>query len=284
VPILLEEKVVGIIDAQHPERDFIRPGHLRMLTTIAALCSQKIKGLAMEQAYRQVERKLQEANKHMAETKLLALRMQMSPHFIFNSLTSVNHFILQEEPEQASQLLTKFSRLLRQVLENAKSEWVLLRKELYALQLYLELEQMRCNHYFEVVLAVGEEVNPDAVLLPPLVIHPFVENAIWHGLLHQKKGKPVLHINCWIEENQLLVCVRDNGIGRVASGQLYRNALTTHKLWGIQCIEQRLRIVNEVFEVNARVQIEDLCDAAGNTTGTSVTFSTNLQQPWQPFE
>jgi LytS/YehU family sensor histidine kinase len=284
VPIVLEGKVVGVINAKHPEKNFFRPRHLRVLTAIAALCAQKIQRVAAEEAYRQVERKLLETSQRAAETKLIALRMQMSPHFIFNSLSSVNHFILQKDAEQASALLTKFSRLLRQVMENVKTEWVLLRRELDALQIYVELEQLRCDHCFEASLDMSGEVNPDAVLLPPLLLHPFVENAIWHGLLHQKNGKPRLQVNCWLDGGYLMLRVRDNGIGRAASRNLYRNELTGHKVHGIKSTRERLDIVNQVFGAKAEVQIEDLFDAEGGPAGTSVTITMQLQQPWQPFE
>jgi LytS/YehU family sensor histidine kinase len=236
------------------------------------------------QAYRQAEWQLLEAGKRAAETRLLALRMQMSPHFVFNSLSAVNHFILQKDAEQASALLTKFSRLLRQVMENVKTEWVLLRQELDALRLYLELEQLRCDYRFEVCLHVSDEVNPDAVRLPPLLLHPFVENAIWHGLLHKPSGQPLLQIDCWKAGDYLMLRVRDNGIGRAASGMLCRNDLVRHKLYGIQSTHERLAIVNQVFGSDAQLRIEDMFHAAGEPAGTSVTIALKSQPPRQPFE
>ncbi|MBD0254438.1 MAG: histidine kinase [Cytophagales bacterium] len=216
-----------------------------------------------------------------AETRLLALRMQMSPHFVFNSLSSVNHFILRKDAEGASALLTKFSRLLRQVMENVKTEWILLRQELDALRLYVELEQLRCEGRFAVRLNVGDEVNPDAVLLPPLLLHPFVENAIRHGLLHKPGGQPLLQIDCWLAGGYLMLRVRDNGIGRAASGRLYRNDLTRHKLYGIQSTHERLAIVNQVFGADAQIGIEDLLGTEGEPAGTSVTIALRLRQPFE---
>ena len=124
VPILSDGRVIGVIDAEHPRLNFFKPRHLKILTTVATLCAQKIKQVDVEQAYQQTERQLLETNKRVAETKLMALRMQMNPHFIFNSLSSINHFVLQNDSENASNLLTKFSRLMRQVLDNAKTEWI----------------------------------------------------------------------------------------------------------------------------------------------------------------
>jgi LytS/YehU family sensor histidine kinase len=278
VPIILEGKVTGVIRAGHPEKNFFRVRHRRVLTTLATLCAQKVREVAVAQACRQAERQRLEADKRAAETRLLALRMQMSPHFVFNSLTSVNHFILQKDAEQASALLTKFARLLRQVMENAKTEWVLLRQELDALRLYLELEQLRCEGRFAVRLHVGDEVNPDAVLLPPLLLHPFVENAIWHGLLPKLDGEPLLQIDCLLAGGCLVLRVRDNGIGRAAAGRLYRNDLARHKLHGIRSTHERLATVNQVFGADAQLRIEDLFGATGEPAGTSVTITLRLQQ------
>jgi putative methionine-R-sulfoxide reductase with GAF domain len=189
IPIICENKVIGVIDAEHPEKNFFKPKHLKILKVIASLCAQKIRKIEIEQAYQHSERQLIETQKRMAEAKLVSLRMQMNPHFIFNSLSAIHHFILQQDTELASKLLTKFSRLLRQVLENAKNEWISLKNELQALQLYVELEQIRCSSKFTWQIQVSENINEEKILLPPFIIQPYVENAIWHGLLPADKDR-----------------------------------------------------------------------------------------------
>lgn len=276
VPILWEGKVLGIIDAEHPDKHFFQPRHLKILTTVAALCVQKIKQVEVEQAYHHAERQLTETNRRVAETKLMALRMQMNPHFIFNSLTSINTFILLKDGERASELLTKFSRLMRQVLDNAKTEWVSLRKELRALQIYIELEQLRCDKKFEVQFAVSDDLDLDTIHVPPLITQPYVENSIWHGLLQKKEGVASLQINCYKEQGNLLIEIHDNGIGRAASAHLRPNPLTSHKSEGIKCIEERLQLVNEMYGADARVTIVDNYQAEGVSAGTSVYFTLKL--------
>ncbi|WP_128546394.1 histidine kinase [Larkinella soli] len=279
VPIVSEGRVLGVIDAEHPERDFFRPRHLHILTSIASLCAQKIRRVQIEQAYQQTERQLLENNKRIAETKLVALRMQMNPHFVFNSLNSINNFILQNEVEQASAYLTKFSRLMRQVLVNTQTEWVSLRNELKALSIYIELEQLRCENPFESVLTVDPALNQDMVHVPPLLLHPYVENAIRHGLVHQKVGTPVLEICCEREGDFLVIRITDNGIGREASVRYQTNGLTAHKSHGSRITHERLQIVNKIYGVDAHIDVTDLVDPSGAPAGTCVMFTMKLKQP-----
>src|SRR5688500_5712611 len=158
VPIISEGKVIGIIDAEHPEKNFFKPKHLRILSKIAALCAGAINKVQIEEAFRKTEFQLMENNRKIAETKLLALRLQMNTHFIFNSFTAINNFILNNDTEHASLLLTKFSRFVRQVLDNSKTEWISLQDELKALQIYIELEQLRFDNKFEVHINLSPEI------------------------------------------------------------------------------------------------------------------------------
>lgn len=277
VPILSGGRVIGVIDAEHPRLNFFKPRHLKILTTVATLCAQKIKQVEVEQAYQQTERQLLETNKRVAETKLMALRMQMNPHFIFNSLSSINHFVLQNDSENASNLLTKFSRLMRQILDNAKTEWVSLRSELNALQLYVELERLRCDDSFEVLVEISDDIDPNTARVPPMLIQPYVENAIWHGLLPQKAHVPILHIRCYHQQERLVVEITDNGIGREASVRQRATPLTGHLNNGVRLVEERLQLVNEMYDVDAQLTVNDLHKSDGQSAGTSVFFT--LKQP-----
>lgn len=280
VPIISEGRVLGVIDAEHPKKNFFQPRHLKILVTIAALCAQKIRRVQVDEAYRQAEWQLLEMNKRMAETKLMALRMQMNPHFIFNSLSSINAFILQNDADHASAFLTKFSRLMRQVLDNSQTEWVSLRNELKALQIYIELEQLRCETKFDVSFNVSPDLDQDAVRVPPMITHPYVENAIWHGLLPKKEGTLLLKIDCWQEAETLLVQIDDNGIGRSAA-PLQTQELTTHKLHGIQLTGERLSLINVMYAADARVAIIDLQHEDQSPAGTRVVFSIKLNLPFE---
>jgi two-component system LytT family sensor kinase len=279
VPILLEGKVIGIIDAEHPDKNFFQSRHLHILTSIARLCAQKIRRVQIEQAYQQTERQLLENNKRIAETKLLALRMQMNPHFVFNSLNAINKFILQNEVDEASLYLTKFSRLMRQMIDNTQTEWVSLRSELKALQTYIELEQLRSDNTFDFSLVINPAISQDTVHVPPLLLQPYVENAIRHGLLQQKTENPLLQIDCQQVAGFLVICIADNGIGREASKQSQGNGLMAHKAHGSRIAEERLQIVNEIYGVDARIDVADLVDSVGAPAGTCVTFTMKLKQP-----
>ena len=272
VPIISEGKVIGIIDAEHPEKNFFKPRHLRILSKIAALCAGKINKVQIEEAFRKTEFQLMENNRKIAETKLLALRLQMNPHFIFNSLTAINNFILSNDSEHASLLLTRFSRFMRQVLDNSKTEWVSLHNELKALQIYIELEQLRFENKFEVKINVAPDIDREMVHVPPLIIQPYVENAIWHGLLHKKEGTASLTINCWKEDGMLYLQIEDNGIGREAATKVGNNALTSHKSHGLKVTEERLQILNQVYNVDASVKILDLITPDHRPGGTQVTL------------
>ncbi|MBC7572478.1 MAG: histidine kinase [Spirosoma sp.] len=276
VPILLDGNVLGIIDAEHPEPHFFTPQHLRILTAVATVCAQKINQVVTEQAYRQAGQQLMETNKRVAETKLLALRMQMNPHFIFNSLNSINSLILQNEADQASTLLTKFSRLMRQILDNSRTDWVPLRNELKALRIYVELEQLRCDNRFEVSFQISDALDQDLVRVPPLIMQPYVENAIWHGLLPQKEDIRQLLIVCRKAENRLIIEIIDNGIGREASSRLRQNLLTNHKEYGVNLIEERLRLMNEMYDVDGTITYMDQYHKSGLPAGTCVNFTLKL--------
>ncbi|WP_420151416.1 sensor histidine kinase [Spirosoma sp.] len=226
-----------------------------------------------ELAYRQAQQQLLESNRRLAEAKLLAMQMQMNPHFVYNSLNSINYFILQHEAEQASLYLTKFSKLMRQVMTNTAAEWVSVRNELNALQIYVELEQLRSDNGFDLILTVSESLNTDKVCIPPLITHPYVENAIRHGLLQPQVDKPVLRINCFQQDDSLFIQIIDNGIGRAASAQAQRHGLTAHKAYGHTLTKERLRIINEINNVDACIDVADLNTDEGAPAGTCVTFS-----------
>lgn len=273
VPILAEGRVLGVIDAEHPKKNFFGPRHLKILSTIASVCAQKIRQVEVQQAYRQAERELAETHQRVAETKLLALRMQMNPHFVFNSLSAINRFVLENDGELASTYLTKFSRLIRQVLDNTRTEWVPLRDELKALVIYVELEQLRCATPFELRIDVAPGLDPDVARVPPLLVQPYVDNAIWHGLLPKKDGPAVLRLAARREGERVVLDIEDNGIGRAASVAAPQSSLVGRRSHGSVLAEERLRLVNEMYDADARLDVTDLVHPDGSAAGTRVSFS-----------
>jgi two-component system LytT family sensor kinase len=274
VPVICDSKVVAIIDAEHPEKNFFRPKHLKILSKIATVSALKIHRLQMEEAFRQTELKLLADNKRIADAKLLALRLQMNPHFIFNSLNSINNFILQNYTEKASEYLSKFSRLIRQISANMKTEWIALRSELQALDIYLELEQLRMDNKFEIVVCVDKNINTDLVYVPPFLMQPYIENAIRHGLRNKKDENSIVKISCCREGDYLMMKIFDNGIGREAASKI---PSAVYKTGSTKITEERLQILNEIYDADAYIKIDDLYDDEKKALGTEVTFSIKIK-------
>jgi ligand-binding sensor domain-containing protein len=208
-------------------------------------------------------------NQRIARTEMAALRAQMNPHFVFNCLSSINRFILVNQPDAASEYLTKFSRLIRLILDNSRADTVPLDKELDALRLYLDMEQMRFAQRFEYHIVVADDVQAEHLEVPPLLLQPYVENAIWHGLMH-KKAAGQLWLRIGWHDKRLRVEIEDDGIGRQRAMELKSKSATQNKSLGMQVTEERIRAINDLYGSNVQVRIDDLRDAAGHACGTRV--------------
>ncbi len=211
--------------------------------------------------------------KKIAVVEMNTLRAQMNPHFIFNSLNSINTFILKNDQENATDYLSKFSQLVRLILDNSRTEWVLLENELKALKLYVELETLRFDKAFTYTICIDPDVLSSQVVVPPLIIQPYVENAIWHGLLHRKRPGGKIAIDIWKENNELKVQITDNGVGRVEAAKLESKKNIRHKSHGMKITAERLAIVNEVYKMNAAITVTDFPDTATRVSGTKVLLS-----------
>lgn len=167
--------------------------------------------------YRYERRRRQDrADRHASELEIKALRAQMNPHFLFNALNSINDHVQDNDAEVASDFLVRFSRLMRQVLEMSRLNEVPLQRELAVIGLYAELERMRLKDRFNFALTTSPEVDPSTVLVPPMILQPFAENAIWHGL-SRKKESGQLNIHAAIEDDVLRITIEDDGPGRQAA-------------------------------------------------------------------
>lgn len=187
---------------------------------------------------------------------LKSLRGQMNPHFIFNALNSVNQFISQEDERTANRFLSEFALLMRLVLENSQEDFIPLQKEQEILALYLKLEQYRFRDKFDYEIKTDENVNPESVQIPPMLIQPYIENAVWHGLRYKdEKGKLVLHF--YRQNGDLVAEIMDDGVGRLRSAELKTENQKKHNSTGLKNIEERLLILNKVYHLDYRVRIED---------------------------
>ncbi len=217
--------------------------------------------------------------KQLTEIEMSALRLQMNPHFIFNSLNSIRYFILKEDTEKASDYITAFAKLLRIILQNSKQTTVPLKDELTALKLYIEFERQRFDEKFEFLLEIGQEVNTEIVQIQPMIVQPFVENAIWHGLLH-KEGAGNLRLRILVVDDDILkIIIEDDGVGRVAAREIQvSRGAQSHKSFGLQITKDRLKMMSQLRQTQSGYRIEDLVDSAGNPLGTRATLKIKIQK------
>jgi len=215
------------------------------------------------------EERKTEMNKRISEIRLVALRSQMNPHFIFNSLNSIQQFIHSNASDQAIKYLSKFSKLIRQILENSNESTILLIDEIKMMELYLELESMRFENKFYFSITVDEEIDEENTEIPSMLIQPFIENAIIHGLM-SKKGKGHIWITLKQGENCLLCSIEDNGIGRAKAMQIKQKKISQHKSMGLSVTTDRLTILNQYKDREVVVDIEDLMDSNDQPSGTRV--------------
>jgi tetratricopeptide (TPR) repeat protein len=202
--------------------------------------------------------------------KLQSLRTQMNPHFIFNSLNSVNNFIAKNDERSANRYLSEFSKLMRTVLKNSDQDFVSLASEIQTLGIYLELEHFRFGDKFEYRLEVAPEVEPEAVQIPSMLIQPYIENAIWHGLRY-KEEKGVLEVKFFIEGKKLYCSIFDNGIGRRKSAELKTDHQKIYQSTGIKNTKERIEILNKLHGTSLGITIQDIEE--GEEKGTLVKIS-----------
>lgn len=215
------------------------------------------------------ERQLSDLRQKATVLEMQALRAQMNPHFIFNSLNSINRFIMQSDKGQASRYLTKFSRLIRLILQNSQVSLINLDSELESLKLYLSLEALRFNNHFDYKISVGNDIDVTSQKVPPLILQPYVENAIWHGLMH-KEEKGQLDIEIYRENDHLYFKIADNGVGRQYASKLASKSDSKHKSMGLSITESRIANMENLQNLQSSVTINDLMNADGTAAGTEV--------------
>lgn len=206
----------------------------------------------------------------IAEIEMKALRAQMNPHFIFNSLNSIQKYILKNDSFAASQYLTKFSKLIRLILDHSNQNFILLSSEIDLLKLYIETECLRFDNQFEYEIKVDDSLNTENIQIPSMIIQPYIENAIWHGLLHKEtKGKLTLEI-IRFDKNTIKVLVADDGIGRQKAQELKSKQVLKKKSYGLQITEDRISILNKTQSNKTTLKIHDLKDKNNIALGTQV--------------
>ena len=188
----------------------------------------------------------------------------MNPHFIFNALNSVNSYIAQNDERAANRYLTEFSTLMRSVLDNSEQDFIPLSKEIELLELYMKLEHSRFTDKFDYELIIHKELQISEFQIPPMLLQPYVENAVWHGLRYKKeKGK--LEINIRQKDDETVeISISDDGIGRKKSKELKTENQQKQQSKGMNNIKKRIAILNEMYSDKVAVFIDDLnSDASG---------------------
>lgn len=253
---------------------------LKLNATIQQEMQQKLETEVKVQTEKAIQ-KTQEAEQAKAEQlkstfqseleriKMKALQAQMNPHFLFNCLNSIRLFYLKNETKKADAYITKFSRLLRLMLNNSRSDLISLQEELDALKLYVEFEQMRFKNKFDFELHIDNQVSTTDFKIQPLTIQPFVENAIWHGLMqNDQTGK--LKIDVQKNAQKTIISVEDNGIGRVKARQIKAGQNQIHQSHGLTITKERMDLMKKSLNREAAFQIIDLMNDNSEAIGTRV--------------
>ena len=215
--------------------------------------------------------------KQINELKLTSLLSQMNPHFIFNALNSIKLYIINHEPKIAAFYLNKFSKLIRRILEASTSKEFSLQEELETMDLYMTIENIRFSNEIDFNINVDENLSLTSIKVPPLVLQPFLENALWHGLSSKKKDKKIrININK-VNKNYLEIIIEDNGIGRKASAKIKSEKSINRKSIGINLTKNRLANFVKNLKNDFAIIYKDLEDKNKKATGTIVTIKIPLK-------
>lgn len=212
---------------------------------------------------------LNEMNKKFSELNLNALRSQMNPHFTFNVLNSIQYYIAKRDSESAQIYITKFSRLIRMILDQSRTEFISLAEEIRMLTLYIELEELRFEKKFSYSINTDPKLNTSSIFIPGMLIQPFVENSIRHGIRF-KKGDAQVDINFTASDSLLICTITDNGIGREEAAKL-KASNEEYKSVGTAIVDERIQALSILFNGKLKNYISDLTDENGHPAGTRVT-------------
>lgn len=201
--------------------------------------------------------------RQISESKYLAFQARMNPHFIFNSLNAIQYFITQNDKKSSLTYLSKFARLLRQVLDLTKAIKVPLQEEVEMLKSYLEMESMRFDGHFNYEITLEDPLAASTIEIPGMLLQPFVENAIVHGLLHLQSGEGMLRIHMKKEDDFIICTVSDNGVGRKKSAAINAQRKPNHKSHGMEIASNRLQLLVENSRIEDLIQMSDPSEGTG---------------------
>ncbi len=207
--------------------------------------------------------------KNVNKSKLKAIKSQMNPHFFYNALNTLQSFILSNEKRLAIDYLSKFSNLTRTILEMTEKDFISISDEVKTLQLYLDIEKGRFDEDFSYEIQVGKNIDQESIKIPTMLLQPYVENAVKHGLLHKQGDKKVI-ISFETQNNELLISIDDNGIGRQKSNELKQIKNKNHQSFATEALQNRIDLLNEYNHKNISLKIIDKQNQQNQPTGTLV--------------
>jgi sensor histidine kinase YesM len=202
-------------------------------------------------------------------------RLQMNPHFLYNSLASIQNFIIHKNPSEASSFLSKFSKLVRQILNSSATEFISLDEELDSIENYLSLQKVRYRDMFDYTIDTDEAIDAETTSIPPMLAQPFIENSIEHGFKH-KDSKGFIHTNIKQKQDYFILEIEDNGVGRSKAKELEKTERKDHKSMATTITTDRLEALNKKLKQKIHFEIIDLKDENGNAAGTKVIFEIPL--------
>ncbi len=202
-------------------------------------------------------------------------RLQMNPHFLYNSLASIQNFFITKKPSEASSYLSKFSKLVRQILSSSTTEYVSLEEEFGSIQNYLALQKIRYAEMFDYVIEVDDELEPETISIPPMLAQPFIENSIEHGFKH-KVTKGLIHISIKQKQGYFILEIADNGVGRAKAKEIEKEERKDHQSMATTITTDRLAALNKKLKQKIKFKIIDLKDNSNIAIGTKVIFEIPL--------
>jgi len=256
---------------------FWKTNWFRLLCLLALLAIGYFVYKYWENNLKEKERLKAEFDNKIAQIEMDALRAQMNPHFLFNCLNSIKNYALTKGPYETADYLTKFSHLIRLILQNSKSSTVMLKDELEALKLYVEIEDLRFAEQFDYSFNLDDDLDVLSAHIPPMILQPYVENAIWHGLMHKTDGKGKLDITIKNMGKHLQCTIEDNGIGREKAMEIKkRKEGLRKKSLGMKITKNRIDLTNQLYNIDTKVNIVDLKNTAGEGIGTRIVIEIPL--------
>ncbi len=208
-------------------------------------------------------------NQQLAELEMKALHAQMNPHFLFNSLNAIKFYIIRKDKEKAADYLTNFAMLIRRMLKNSSHQLIPLSVDIDTLELYIKIEKLRFDNEFDYKITIDPILKSMDLMIPPMLFQPFVENAIWHGLMHKKEGRGLLSIGFFVKGNSIECIIEDNGVGRAKAKEIKSRAAQRNKSMGIQITQNRMNMSKILNQLDFHIKIIDLFED-GNPSGTRV--------------